>query len=56
MMHIAIVYQDQRRIEHDRRTDTGWERIVLQQPDDLLHFEAVGFHMTLENVYFGLEI
>jgi Uma2 family endonuclease len=56
MCHVAIVYQDQQRIEHYRRTDTGWERIVLQQLDDLLRFEAVGFHMTLAEVYFGLEI
>jgi Uma2 family endonuclease len=53
--HIAIVYQDQRRIEHYRRTDTGWERLVLSQPEDLLHFDSVGFHMTLDAVYFGLE-
>ncbi len=56
MCHIAMVYQDQRRIEHYRRADTGWERIVLQHPDDLLSFDHVAFHMPLSDVYFGLEI
>ena len=53
--HIALVYQDQMRVEHYRRTDTGFELIVLKAPVDRLHFEAVEFGLTLERVYFGVE-
>ena len=51
--HIALVYQDQMRIEHYRRTETGFELEVLKAPDDRLHFEAVEFGIALEQVYFG---
>ena len=53
--HIALVYQDQMRVEHYRRTDTGFELEVLKVPGDKLQFEAVEFGLTLERVYFGVE-
>ena len=43
------------RVEHYRKTDEGWPRGVLTQPDDLLHFEAVAFRITLDRVYSGAE-
>ena len=54
--HIALVYQDQMRIEHYRRTDTGFEFEVLKLPRDDLHFEAADFRMPVAQVYFGVEV
>jgi Uma2 family endonuclease len=55
LRHIVLVYQDQMRIEHYRRTDEGWSSETLTQSDDILHFEAVGFQIDIERVYFGVE-
>ena len=55
LRHIALVYQDQMRVEHYRKTDEGWPREVLTRPGDVLLFEAVAFHITLERVYIGAE-
>jgi Uma2 family endonuclease len=55
LRHIALVYQDQMRVEHYRRTDLGWEFETLTHTDDVLHFEAVAFRITLDRVYFGVE-
>ena len=54
--HIALVYQDQMRVEHYRRTDIGFELDVLKSPGDRLHFEAVEFGITIDRVYFGVEV
>ncbi len=54
--HVALVYQDQMRIEHYRRTDTGFEFEVLKSPGDQLHFEAADFRMPVSQVYFGVEV
>ncbi len=54
--HIALVYQDQIRIEHYRRTETGFEFEVLKAPNDQLHFEAAEFRMPVAQVYFGIEV
>jgi len=56
LRHIVLVYQDQMRIEHYRKTDEGWPLEVLTEPDDLLNFEAVRFNIKLEQVYFGVEL
>ena len=56
MRHIVLVYQDQMRAEHYRRTDEGWPLEVLTNPDDLLHFEAIRFSIRLEQVYFRVEL
>jgi Uma2 family endonuclease len=53
--HIALVYQDQMRVEHYRRTDTGFDFEVLKTPADQLTFDAVAFKLALERVYFGVE-
>ncbi len=54
LRHIALVYQDQMRGEHDRKTDTEWATEVLTRSDQSLRFEAVGFELPLERVYFGV--
>lgn len=52
MRHIALVYQDQMRIELYDRTDRGWEMEFLTTPDSVLHFDAVRFALPLREVYF----
>ncbi len=56
LRHIVLVYQEQMRAEHYRRTDEGWALQVLTSPEDVLHFEAVAFTIALERVYFGVEL
>jgi Uma2 family endonuclease len=52
---IALVYQDQMRVEHYRRGDDGWEVGILVDPADELRFDSLGFGLTLARVYFGVE-
>jgi Uma2 family endonuclease len=56
MRHIALVYQDQMRIEHYRRGEQGFELEVLKEPGDIVHFEAVEFRIDLARVYFGVTV
>jgi Uma2 family endonuclease len=56
LRHIVLVYQDQMRAEHYRKTDMGWELESLTQPDEFLQFEAVTFEIMLEHVYFGVDL
>ena len=56
LRHIVLVYQEQMRAEHYRRTDEGWTLEVLTTPEDMLHFEAINFTIALERVYFGVEL
>jgi Uma2 family endonuclease len=51
--HIALVYQDQRRVEHYRRVGETFELEVLIQPNAALTFGAVDFSMALEQIYFA---
>jgi Uma2 family endonuclease len=55
LRHIALVYQDQMRVEHYRKTDLGWEFETLTHADDSLLFDALAFAITLDRVYFGVE-
>ena len=54
--HIALVYQDQMRVEHYRRTDSGFEFEALTTAASQLRFDAVEFSLPLETVYFGVEL
>ena len=54
--HVVLAYQDQMRVEHYRRTDTGWDLDVLRHPADVLDLAAVEFKMALDAVYSDLEI
>ena len=56
LRHIELVYQDQMRAEHYRRTDEGWPLEVLTDPEDMLRFEAVRFEIALDQVYSGIEL
>ena len=55
LRHVALVYQDQMRVEHYRRTDLGWEFETLTHAEDILLFDALGFTITLDRIYFGVE-
>jgi Uma2 family endonuclease len=54
--HIALVYQDQMRVEHYRRGEQGFELDVLKRPEEVLHFEAVDFRIDLARIYFGVTV
>lgn len=56
LRHIALVYQDQMRVEHYERTDEGWRLDVLTAPDETLRFDAVGFEIEVERVYFDVPV
>jgi Uma2 family endonuclease len=56
LRNIVLVYQDQMRAEHYRRTDEGWPLEVLTDPEDMLRFEAVRFEIALDQVYSGNEL
>lgn len=56
MMHIVLVYQDQMRVEHYRRTDRGSELQVLKSPSDMLDLETLGFKLDLEQIYTGVSV
>jgi hypothetical protein len=56
LRHIALVYQDQMRVEFYNRVDTGWDMATLTRPADLLTFPALLFQMPLAEVYAGLAL
>ena len=53
LRHIALVYQDQMRVEHYSRTDAGWQLDVLTTAAAELTFDAVEFGIDLAQIYFG---
>ena len=56
LRHIALIYQDQMRVEHYERTDEGWRLEVLVSPDAILELDAVGFEIDLDRVYFDVPV
>ena len=54
LRHIALIYQEQVRVEHYSRSETGWELQALTEPAAVLAFDAVGFEIALDRVYFGV--
>lgn len=54
VQHVVLAYSDQMRVEHFRRTETGWEVAVLTAPEDILALDAVEFEMDLDQVYYAL--
>jgi Uma2 family endonuclease len=56
LRHNALIYQDQMRVEHYRRTESGWQLEVLTLPGELLRFEAVQFELELDRVYFDVPV
>ena len=56
LCHIALVYQDQMRVEHYSRGDGGWLFSALTRPMDRLAFDAVGFTIDLDAIYFDVPV
>ncbi len=56
LRHIALVYQNEMRVENYQRSDSGWDLTTLTRPDQLLSFEALMFAMPLSDVYGGVEL
>jgi Uma2 family endonuclease len=54
--HIALLYQDQMRVEHYRRSEQGFEFEVLKRPEETLHFEAVELRIDLTRIYFDVAL
>lgn len=55
LQHIALVYQDQMRIEHYRRTDDGWTLEILTMGEQHLQFDAIEFEIALNDVYYDID-
>ena len=56
LAHIALAYQDQMRVEHYRRVDTGWETETLTAPGQAIVFEAIGCAVGMADAYFGVDL
>lgn len=56
LRHIALVYQDQMRVEHYRRGEAGFELEVLKAASEQLVLEAVGFQIALDRIYFDTDL
>ncbi len=56
LRHIALIYQGQMRVEHYRRTDEGWVLEVLSGPSGMMAFDAVGFTIDLDTIYFDVPV
>ena len=54
LRHIALIYQGQMRVEHYRRVPEGWVLEVPSSPSGRLAFDAVGFSVDLETIYFDI--
>ena len=56
LQHIALVYQDQMRVEHYRRSAEGWLLMVLTRPSDRLSFDAVDVSVDLDTIYLDVPV
>lgn len=56
LRHVLLVYQDQMRVEHYRRGETGWTIHILTRPDDVLALDALGVSTTLATIYFDVRV
>lgn len=56
LQHIALVYQDQIRVEHFRRSDIGWSVETLILPSAMLRFDAIGFEIALADIYAAVDL
>jgi Uma2 family endonuclease len=54
LQHIVLVYQDQMRVEHFWRVDTGWTADVLTTADAALRLTAIGFEIGFAAIYDGI--
>ena len=56
LRHIVLIYQDRMCVEHFQRIDEEWTWETLTQPDDELVLDAVGFTISLSQVYFAIDL
>ena len=56
LQHIALVYQDQMRVEHYCRSAEGWLLMVLTRPSDRLSFDAVDVSVDLDTIYLDVPV
>jgi Uma2 family endonuclease len=49
--HYVIVSQEARLVEWFRRVEDGWERLVLDQPEDRLTFDSIEAGISLGEIY-----
>lgn len=56
LRHIALIYQDQMRVEHYERTEEGWRLDVLTSPSTVLRFDAVDFEIALDCIDFDVPV
>ncbi len=53
---IVLVYQDQMRVEHYRRTEEGWTFRSLTRPVDDLVFDRLDVRIALETIYSDVRV
>ena len=56
LRHIVLIYQDRMCVEHFQRIDDEWSWETLTRPDDELVLEALGFAISLNQVYFAIDL
>jgi Uma2 family endonuclease len=53
LKHFVLVAQSERRVEVYSRTESGWEFISVEPPEDAVMLNAVGATLSLEAMYDG---
>ena len=53
---ILIIEQDRYRVGLDRRTETGWVSLVLENPDDLVDLREFGLRCRVADLYKGTPV
>jgi Uma2 family endonuclease len=56
LQDIALVYQDQVRVEHFWRSDAGWSVETLVSAEAVLRFDVIAFEITVADIYDGAEL
>ena len=56
LRHIALIYQDQMRVEYYYRTEEGWYLESLTRAGQSLGFDDLDFTISLETVYFDVSV
>lgn len=52
--HIVLVDAERLTVQHDVRTERGYDRSILTDPEAVIDLTAVGFSISLEEVYSGV--
>jgi Uma2 family endonuclease len=51
LQHFVLVEQAERRVEVYSRTETGWQFVIVEPPDDVVDLQAVRATLSLNAVY-----